>query len=153
MQQTNTLKNRLSLFLKYLGVSQAKFAEKTGLSKGFANNVGDSIRVEKLKMITNVYPELNINWLKTGEGEMLIKGADAREPFNNNKAMEKDENLTLKELMYSFKEIAESVKLNAVANERQSRNVESLIEMIREERKKGDQSVDQSGKEDSAHAV
>ena len=69
--QKNTLKDRLALFLKYLGVGQAAFANNVGLSKGFANNVGDSIRTDNLNKITACYPELNTVWLLTGEGEML----------------------------------------------------------------------------------
>ncbi len=68
---SNTTKTRLLEFLKYLDLSQAKFADKVGLSKGFANNVGDSIRSENLKKITDIYPQLNTTWLLTGDGEML----------------------------------------------------------------------------------
>ena len=71
MQQNSTIKSRLALFLKHLGIGQAKFATIIGASKGFANNVGDSIRTEKLDKIKEHYPELNITWLLTGEGEML----------------------------------------------------------------------------------
>lgn len=71
MQQSSTIKSRLALFLKYLGIGQAKFASIIGVSKGFANNVGDSIRTDKLDKIKEHYPELNITWLLTGEGKML----------------------------------------------------------------------------------
>lgn len=71
MQQNSTIKSRLALFLKHLGIGQAKFATIIGASKGFANNVGDSIRTEKLDKIKEHYPELNITWLLTGEGNML----------------------------------------------------------------------------------
>lgn len=65
------IKGRLALFLKYRKIGQAKFAEIVGLSKGFANNVGDSIRTDNLEKISAAYPELNTTWLLTGEGEML----------------------------------------------------------------------------------
>lgn len=71
MQEISTVKKRLAEFLKHLGIGQAKFAENAGLSKGFANNVGDSIRTDNLNKITSVYPELNTAWLLTGEGSML----------------------------------------------------------------------------------
>lgn len=76
MQKKGTeLKKRLNKFLKYIEIGQAQFAEIVGLSKGFANNVGDSIREDSIKKISDKYPELNINWLKTGEGAMLKNGA------------------------------------------------------------------------------
>lgn len=76
MQTNGTIKTRLAQFLKYIGIGQAKFAKEIGVSKGFANNVGDSIRLENIEKIKNRYPELNITWLLTGEGEML-KTAEA----------------------------------------------------------------------------
>jgi len=66
-----TVKYRLSLFLKHLGIGQAKFAELTGLSRGYVNNVGDSIRADNLQKIKDKYPELSIVWLLTGTGNML----------------------------------------------------------------------------------
>ena len=71
----STVKTRLNEFLKYLGIGQAKFAERIGVSRGFANNVGDSIRADNLAKISKVYPELNIVWLQTGEGQMLKSAA------------------------------------------------------------------------------
>jgi hypothetical protein len=71
MQNKTTLKQRLAEFLAYLNIGQAKFAETVGLSKGFANNAGDSIRSDNLQKISNAYPELNLVWLIMGEGEML----------------------------------------------------------------------------------
>lgn len=71
MQNKSTLKQRLAEFLDHIDVSQAKFAEMVGLSKGFANNVGDSIRADNLQKISGTYPELNTAWLITGEGNML----------------------------------------------------------------------------------
>lgn len=71
MHTNSAVKSRLAQFLKYIEMGQAKFADKVGLSKGFANNVGDSIRTENLQKISNTFPELNTAWLLTGEGEML----------------------------------------------------------------------------------
>ena len=52
-------------------MSQGGFEKKVGLSTGFVNNVGDSIRKTSLEKILSIYPELNTAWLLTGVGEML----------------------------------------------------------------------------------
>jgi phage repressor protein C with HTH and peptisase S24 domain len=65
------MKERLIEFLAHLSMGQTKFEEKVGLSRGFVNNIGDSIREKNLRKIATIYPDLNINWLKTGEGNML----------------------------------------------------------------------------------
>lgn len=65
------MKGRLIEFLAYLGIGQNKFEKNIGVSTGFINKVGDSIREVNLAKISEVYPELNLSWLKTGEGDML----------------------------------------------------------------------------------
>jgi hypothetical protein len=65
------MKERLIKFLAHLGVGQNKFEEEVGLSRGFVNKIGDSIREKSMKKILSKHPELNKNWLLTGEGEML----------------------------------------------------------------------------------
>lgn len=71
----NNIKARLAQFLDHNGVGQAKFAEIVGVSKAFANNVGDSIRTDNLHKISAAYPELDTLWLLTGHGKMLKGGA------------------------------------------------------------------------------
>lgn len=71
MQKESDLKVRIAEFLKHLGIGQAKFADNVGVSKGFANNVGTSIRTDILEKIVLAYPELNINWLLFGQGGMV----------------------------------------------------------------------------------
>ncbi len=68
-----TTKDRLLLFIKELGIGQGKFETSVGLSNGYVNKLKSSPSVEKLKMIVGAFPELNPNWLMTGEGEMLNK--------------------------------------------------------------------------------
>lgn len=66
-----TTKDRLITFLAYINISQGKFEKGVGLSTGFVNNVGDSIRKSTLDKISSVYPELNTAWLLTGVGNMI----------------------------------------------------------------------------------
>lgn len=73
------MKERLILFLKHLGIGQLAFEENVGLSRGYVNKVGDNITLRSLDKIEASYPELNINWLKTGTGEMLKTEAKAYE--------------------------------------------------------------------------
>jgi hypothetical protein len=65
------MKERLIEFLAYLSIGQTKFEENVGLSRGFVHRLNDNITLKTLKKIMESYPELNEEWLKTGEGEML----------------------------------------------------------------------------------
>jgi len=64
-------KNRLLEFLKHLGIGQNAFEKKVGISNGYIAHLKVSIGSGVLLKITNTYPELNTEWLLTGEGEML----------------------------------------------------------------------------------
>ena len=65
------MKERLIEFLAYLGIGQTKFEEKVGLSRGFVNTLKNNPTVKTLDKIAAAYPELNMNWLRIGEGNML----------------------------------------------------------------------------------
>jgi len=65
------MKKRLIQFLNHLGIGQDKFAKSVGLSRGYVNNIKDNMTLRSVNKIVQVYPELNENWLLTGEGKML----------------------------------------------------------------------------------
>lgn len=71
MPEETTVKERLVAFIKSLGIGQSKFEKSVGLSNGYVNNIRRSIQPDKLKMITEKYPDLSAGWLMTGEGTML----------------------------------------------------------------------------------
>lgn len=68
---------RIKDFIDFKGVSVRKFEEATGFSNGafasqFKNN--KTIGVDKVENILQTYPEINPDWLLTGNGQMLKKG-------------------------------------------------------------------------------
>lgn len=71
MAESETVKERLISFIKYLQIGQGKFESQCGLSNGYVNNIRRSVTPEKLQQISLRFPELNTGWLMTGEGEML----------------------------------------------------------------------------------
>ena len=66
-----TVKERLIKFLKFKGLNKKRFEEKVGLSNGYIGSIRVGIGSRVLLKIENVFPELNTNWLLTGEGNML----------------------------------------------------------------------------------
>lgn len=65
------MKERIIRFINHKGITIQAFELKTGLSNGAVSKMGDGTRRRTLEKISNCYPELNINWLLTGEGDML----------------------------------------------------------------------------------
>lgn len=66
-----SIKERVEKFIEYLGVSNYQFEKRTKLSNGYVRSLGSSIGSEKLNQILDAYPELNQEWLLSGEGHML----------------------------------------------------------------------------------
>jgi len=65
------MKKRLIEYLAHLGIGQNKFEKNAGLSIGFINKLTGNMTIKTLDKISSEYPDLNINWLKTGEGDMI----------------------------------------------------------------------------------
>ncbi len=66
--------DRLMKFIKYAGLSARQFDLSIGASNGYTlrmkkNNA--SIGSDVIENILKAYPQLNVVWLITGEGEML----------------------------------------------------------------------------------
>lgn len=68
------LKDRLLQFIEAENIEKARFEKETGLSNGFVDKVGKSIRSKSLDKIRERYPLLNIDWLLTGVGPMMETG-------------------------------------------------------------------------------
>ena len=65
---------RLKGLIRHLGVSVSEFCRKTGLARPLVDKLRTGVhgpRVETLDRISKAYPELNLNWLVRGKGEML----------------------------------------------------------------------------------
>lgn len=69
----STVKERLKEFIRYKKLSQSSFLELCGLSSGFISGMRVSMLPDKVDSIATNFPELNIAWLLTGSGEMLVK--------------------------------------------------------------------------------
>lgn len=66
----NTVKERIKIFLIHLDIGQNTFEERVGWSRAYINNT-KHLSADKLKNIFTEYPNLSIEWLLTGKGEML----------------------------------------------------------------------------------
>ena len=69
--ENQNVKNRLIKFIMFKNISINKFETEVGFSQGYIKNISKSIQPDKMEKIAKVYPELNLGWLMTGEGEML----------------------------------------------------------------------------------
>lgn len=66
-----SVKERLIEYLDFKGISKSNFGRAIGVSSAYVTSIRKSIDDEKVLRISEKYPDLNINWLLYGEGEML----------------------------------------------------------------------------------
>lgn len=66
-----TLKERLLEFVEFKKMNKRQFQISIGVSNSYIQNLNENMGPLILEKISAVYPELNIEWLLTGEGNMI----------------------------------------------------------------------------------
>lgn len=69
----SSVKQRIKEFIAYKQISTREFERLCGLANGYVRSINKSILPDRLESISRQFPELNIGWVATGEGEMLRK--------------------------------------------------------------------------------
>lgn len=77
MENNETVKDRLLLFLKSQNISKAEFARRMGLSVAYVSAMRKSLPEDRVKRLCELFPSLNRDWLLYGEGEMFIPSQTA----------------------------------------------------------------------------
>ena len=67
-----SVQKRLELYIKSKGLGNYQFEMKVGLSQGYVKGVRNCLHPDKIKRIANVFPDLNIEWMIIGRGEMIV---------------------------------------------------------------------------------
>lgn len=70
-----TVSERLIEFIKYKGLSKKSFENQCNISGGTVDRITSKSYSTTFGSIANAFPDLNIDWLKNGDGNML-KGTD-----------------------------------------------------------------------------
>lgn len=69
--EQSPIKARLIAFIDHLKMPVSVFEKECGMSNATVQNIRSSIAPDKLQNIAEKYPQLNIEWLMVGRGEML----------------------------------------------------------------------------------
>ncbi len=127
----NEIKDRLYKFLEFKKLRASAFERKCGLSNGFCSKISENITEGSLLLIGNSFPDLNLDWLKTGEGEMLNGPSSIFETGRNE---ESPNMLAMVKMMQEFivmgKKNADANLMNAEANKLNAQNLERLIGIL-----------------------
>lgn len=67
-----SVKSRLLEFIRSQHMTVRRFEVKCGFPNAFVSNMKRSIMPDRMKIISEAFPMLNVSWLITGLGDMLI---------------------------------------------------------------------------------
>lgn len=67
-----SVKERVKIFCNSINIKVKDFENSIGASNGYVNSISKGIGEDKLCLIIEKYPNLNIAWLLTGIGAMNI---------------------------------------------------------------------------------
>lgn len=79
-----SVKDRINAFIQHKKISVRAFEMRCGFSNGYLRQLRNSPTVDKMEMILSAFPEINREWLTTGEGEMLNQSAQTTEQQGDN---------------------------------------------------------------------
>ncbi|MBP1639848.1 MAG: hypothetical protein H6Q17_1431 [Bacteroidetes bacterium] len=68
-----TVKDRLIKYIRLKDIPTSQFERMCGMSNGYINSIRKTLGIEKLDNVLKTFPDLNREWLLTGEGSMLRK--------------------------------------------------------------------------------
>ena len=72
----NTVQARLKAYLSEKRISQSDFGRSIGVSAAYVGSIRRGIDPEKLRAMSKAYPDLNLDWLVYGTGDMIKSSSD-----------------------------------------------------------------------------
>lgn len=64
-------KERLKMFVKSLNMGQNTFEKEVGIANGYLASKSLTVSSDTIERVLDKYPQLNLDWLFRGEGDML----------------------------------------------------------------------------------
>ncbi len=81
------MKDRISALMKHMGMSQKDFANEICISPGTLSSIFSGRNKPTLNTLNNIherFPEVNMDWLMNGKGEMFGSTAPVSPQFESN---------------------------------------------------------------------
>ena len=124
------LRQRVLEYCKRKNIAVSRFEKECNLANGYFNQVKKRPSLDKIESISRAFPDLNTDWLLTGEGEMLRQ--NIQQAGDNSTQVQGTNNhvSSPRVLEMAMTEIAEQRKLVAKSQEQIDRLI-TLLEKIK----------------------
>ncbi|WP_272151102.1 hypothetical protein [Tenacibaculum aiptasiae] len=77
-----SVKIRLKEVIKHHGLTVKSFEKSIDVSNGYVNSITKNIGFDKLILLIEKFPNLNVKWLISGKGEMFLEPKDSLDQFS-----------------------------------------------------------------------
>lgn len=88
-QEKSPIKQKILLYLAQKNISQYEFYKNTGITRGVLTQ-NNGISEDNITRFLAYYPEVNAEWLLTGQGNMLKTKCTSEKPTSIDKPISKD---------------------------------------------------------------
>lgn len=128
------MKERLERILRRYKLNQKEFAEKVGINKSTLSHIfskngrGGNLSQSTLEKIVYTFPDINMNWLRDGMGEMLRSNAAMVSQTTidfNDKQVQEPVKAAIEEPFVNNESEQKAVE-NGIDNETEHSNIERL---------------------------
>lgn len=135
----SSVKERLIKFLDAGNISKSEFGRRIGVSPAFITSMRKSMQPDKVKRIALEFPELDMTWLLTGEGQMLkepkknaqalssvdgeVMGVIKISPQNDNTTFKSSEDMEINQLLAAVLQHGEELR-------KQGERLDRILDMI-----------------------
>lgn len=130
-----SVQERLEIYIRSKGLGNYQFEMKVGLSQGYIKRVRNCLHPEKIKRIANVFPDLNIEWMIIGRGEMIKQNNQLYE--NELMRLLQEKNAIQEDIISKLKMELREEKNKRIAlekdNKRLVKNLHDMSEMYAEQ--------------------
>ncbi len=133
--------DRINKIVEHFGITKNLLAKKSGLASSNMSKMmsGDqSISDKTLGKIVGAYPQINLQWLKTGEGEMIINDSNMQQNNNTGNTMMANSSHHLNQVSNPekiFEEFISGLKAQNILTERSMDQTDRALSEISEQRK------------------
>lgn len=69
---TGTIRERMKQICILKGITANKLSLDLGMSRDYIRTIRENYSVDLLRKINGIYPDINLMWLITGDGPMVV---------------------------------------------------------------------------------
>lgn len=91
------MRDRLKTYIRYKGITEYRFCKQAGVRPNFLNWGPPGVSTKSMHKIGQAFPDLNLQWVATGEGEML-KGDEDKILLSVHRALISDREARIEQL-------------------------------------------------------